>query len=146
MSKVSDVASMLNINIETIRYYEKQGLLPEFTRSASGYRVFSKEHIIRLRFILEAKDFGFLLKEIKDLIDSGIADFITRREETQTITSEMNDELDLLLEKKIAEVENEIDRLSMVKSRLVEYKQNESYKKLKQYDNCKLNQMLDSVP
>lgn len=57
MVKISDVAKMLSINVETIRYYEKQGLLPDFERSASGYRIFTKKHIIRLRFILEAKDF-----------------------------------------------------------------------------------------
>jgi len=58
----------LKINKETIRYYEKVGLLSEPERDKNGYRVYSKEDIEKIRFIRIAKNFGFSLKEISMLI------------------------------------------------------------------------------
>jgi MerR family copper efflux transcriptional regulator len=56
------------VNVETIRYYERHGLLPKPPRTASGYRVFSAEAVQRLRFIRRAQDLGFTLKEVKELL------------------------------------------------------------------------------
>ena len=56
------------VNVETIRYYERHGLLPKAPRTASGYRQFSEGHAIRLRFIRRAQELGFTLKEIKELL------------------------------------------------------------------------------
>src|SRR6266704_2598575 len=56
------------VNVETIRYYERHGLLPTPPRTHSGYRVFSEDAVKRLRFIKHAQDLGFSLKEIKELL------------------------------------------------------------------------------
>lgn len=56
------------VNVETIRYYERHGLLPRAPRTASGYRQFSEDHAIRLHFIRRAQELGFTLKEIKELL------------------------------------------------------------------------------
>ena len=56
------------VNVETIRYYERHGLLPKAPRTASGYRQFSEGHAIRLRFIRRAQELGFTLKEIEELL------------------------------------------------------------------------------
>ncbi len=146
MYKRSDVANILNINIETIRYYENKKLLPEPPRSVSGYRQFTKEHLIRLTFIIAAKEFGFTLREIKELIECGIADYITRSSENQQISPEMKNELDQTVTDKIDSIEDEITRLSVMKEKLIEYRDNEQYKQLKKYNFCKLTEMLDSVP
>ncbi|MCV0397338.1 MAG: helix-turn-helix domain-containing protein [Rhizobiaceae bacterium] len=55
-------------NIETIRYYEKTGLLPDPPRTKAGYRVYSAGHASRLRFILRARELGFNLDDIKGLL------------------------------------------------------------------------------
>jgi MerR family mercuric resistance operon transcriptional regulator len=55
-------------NIETIRYYERQGLIEEPPRSESGYRLFSEGTVERIRFIRNAQRLGFTLKEIKDIL------------------------------------------------------------------------------
>lgn len=74
------------VNVETIRYYERHGLLPKVPRTASGYRSFSEDHAIRLRFIRRAQELGFTLKEIKELLairvkpGSGCADVRRRAE------------------------------------------------------------------
>lgn len=58
----------LGINKETIRYYEKIGLLSPSKRGKNGYRLYSKDDINNLWFIRIAKEFGFTLGEIKDLL------------------------------------------------------------------------------
>ncbi|WP_234122473.1 helix-turn-helix domain-containing protein [Clostridium hydrogenum] len=65
---ISELARKLEINKETIRYYEKIGLLSEARRSENGYRVYLKEDIDKIKFILILKKFDFSLKEIKILI------------------------------------------------------------------------------
>lgn len=54
--------------VETIRYYEREGLLEPPARSASGYRHYAREVVARLRFIRQAKELGFSLREIKELL------------------------------------------------------------------------------
>jgi len=56
------------VNVETIRYYERHGLLPKAPRTTSGYRKFSGDYVIRLRFIRHAQELGFTLKEVKELL------------------------------------------------------------------------------
>ena len=62
------VAREGGVNVETIRYYEKHGLLPKPPRTPSGYRMFSGDAVRRLRFIRRAQELGFTLKEIKELL------------------------------------------------------------------------------
>src|SRR5437879_4439940 len=56
------------VNLETVRFYERRGLLPKPPRSASGYRLYPAEALRRLRFIHRAKELGFSLTEIKELL------------------------------------------------------------------------------
>lgn len=62
------VARHAGIGIDTIRYYEREGLLPAPRRRASGYRDYDAGAIERLRFIRRAKDLGFSLEEIRELL------------------------------------------------------------------------------
>ena len=57
-----------NVNLATIRYYERRGLIPEPPRRPSGYRVYSEASVARIQFIKSAQDLGFSLKEIKELL------------------------------------------------------------------------------
>jgi Hg(II)-responsive transcriptional regulator len=66
--KAGEVAKKAGVNIDTIRFYEQNGLLPLPKRAGNGYRLYEKEIIDRLRFILNAKTLGFTLKEIKELL------------------------------------------------------------------------------
>lgn len=65
---VGELAKRGDVNLETIRYYERRGLMPKPPRSASGYRLFSPESVRRIRFIKRAQELGFSLKEIKELL------------------------------------------------------------------------------
>lgn len=66
--RIGEVAKRTGIGIETIRFYERQGLLIESERQSSGYRQFDDAAIARLTFIIRAKGLGFTLSEIKDLL------------------------------------------------------------------------------
>jgi len=66
--KIGQVASASGVGISAIRFYERQGLIPEPGRQPSGYRVYPAEVIGRLRFIAGAKKLGFSLREIRELL------------------------------------------------------------------------------
>lgn len=64
----SELAKQGGINVESIRFYEKEGLLRKPPRTAGGYRVFSSDDVRRVRFIKRAQELGFSLREIKELL------------------------------------------------------------------------------
>ncbi len=65
---IGELAKRASVKVDTIRYYEKQGLMPRPFRSESGYRLYTPEDLRRIIFIRAAKRLGFSLKEIKDLL------------------------------------------------------------------------------
>ena len=67
--KIGQVARATGFTVETIRYYESIGLIPEAQRSSSGYRVFSAEIVRRLRFVRRAQNVGFSLDETRRLLE-----------------------------------------------------------------------------
>lgn len=66
--KISEVAERGGVNLQTIRYYEREKLLPEPPRLPSGYRMFPEQTVHRVRFIKRAQELGFSLAEIRDLL------------------------------------------------------------------------------
>lgn len=65
---IGRLARQAGVNLETVRYYERRGLLPRPPRSASGYRLFPAEAARRLKFIRRAQELGFSLGEIRELL------------------------------------------------------------------------------
>lgn len=65
---IGALAKRVGVAIDTIRYYEREGLLPEPVRRPSGYRTYNESSIAQLRFIRRAKGLGFTLEEIRDLL------------------------------------------------------------------------------
>ena len=66
---IGKVAQLAGVGVDTIRFYERKGLLDSPPRSLSGYRQYSLETVAHIRFIRRAKELGFSLKEIKELLD-----------------------------------------------------------------------------
>ena len=66
--KIGALAKQANVNIDTVRYYERQGLLPAPQRLMSGYRQYETGDVARLRFVRRAKALGFTLREISELL------------------------------------------------------------------------------
>ena len=71
----ADLARLTGCNLETIRYYENIGVMPEPPRNAKNYRNYDQSHVTRLNFVMRARDLGFTLEEIRELlalVDGGI--------------------------------------------------------------------------
>jgi MerR family copper efflux transcriptional regulator len=77
---IGHLAREAGINLETVRYYERRGLLPKPPRSASGYRLFPTDAARRLRFIRRAQELGFSLKEIRELLSLRVSRTTTSRD------------------------------------------------------------------
>ena len=66
--KIGELARKAGVNVDTVRFYEKHGVLPEAQRLESGYRVYTQDDVKRLQFIKRAKALGFTLDDIVDLL------------------------------------------------------------------------------
>ncbi len=100
------LAKEAGVNIETIRYYEKRGLLPKVPRKASGYRLWPKETVKRIRFIRHAQELGFSLREIAELL--------SLRTDNKTSCSEIK----RIAEEKITDIDKKIRSLKKIKKAL----------------------------
>jgi len=96
------------VNVETIRYYERRGLIPKPPRSSSGYRLYPQEAVTRIRFIKRAKELGFSLKEISELL--------SLRVEPNTTCGDIRRRA----EAKIVDIEGRIETLQRMKRALME--------------------------
>jgi len=101
-----EIAKQGRVNIETIRYYERRGLLPKPPRSASGYRLFSPEDARRVRFIKQAQELGFSLDEIQELLALRVSSKGTQGEVRK------------LAEAKIADIDEKMKSLCSMKNAL----------------------------
>lgn len=106
--KIGEVASRADVNKETVRYYEKRGLIPEPDRRRSGYRIFTRRHIDQIKFIKRAQELGFTLSEIKELLEL--------RMDENTTCSEIKSEA----EEKYRDVVEKIEDLQRIKETLVD--------------------------
>lgn len=67
--RIGELASAAGVGVETIRYYERRGLLAPPARTAARYRAYGDEDLVRVRFIRRAKGLGFGLEEIAELLE-----------------------------------------------------------------------------
>jgi Hg(II)-responsive transcriptional regulator len=65
---IGELAKQSHVHVETVRYYERRGLIPKPARTVSNYRMYSTDHLLRVKFIKQAQGLGFTLKEIKRLL------------------------------------------------------------------------------
>jgi len=103
---IGHLAREAGVNLETVRYYERRGLLPKPPRSASGYRLFPSDAARRLRFIRRAQELGFSLKEIRELLSLRVLRNTTSRD------------IRARAEAKIADIEAKISSLESMKKTL----------------------------
>jgi Hg(II)-responsive transcriptional regulator len=66
--RTSEVAARAQVNTQTLRYYERRGLLPEPERTQSGYRAYTAEAVRVVRFVKRAQQLGFSLNDIEELL------------------------------------------------------------------------------
>ena len=71
---IGTLADAAGVNVPTVRYYERRGIIPEPPRTDSGYRQYDEAVVDRIRFIRRAQDLGFTLEEIEDLLALTVQD------------------------------------------------------------------------
>ena len=105
---IGQLAERAGVNVGTIRYYERRGLLPEPPRSESGYRLYSQDIVARIQFIRRAKELGFSLREIGELL--------SLRVDPETTCGDVKGRA----EAKIADIEEKIRALRRMKKALTQ--------------------------
>ncbi len=108
---IGKLAKQADVGVETVRFYERQGLLEEPDRRPSGYRQYDADVVQRLRFIRRAKELGFTLNEIKELLS-------LKRDPSTTCT-----EVKKRAEAKIADIESKIRSLRNMRRALLKMTQ-----------------------
>ncbi|MED4403573.1 heavy metal-responsive transcriptional regulator [Metabacillus fastidiosus] len=104
---ISEVAKITNVNVATVRYYEKRGLVDKPTRNESGYRMFSDEVIENIKLIKQTQSLGFTLEEIKKILAIYKTESYFPAEEMYNFSVE-----------KIGEIEEKITQLNRLKALL----------------------------
>lgn len=66
---IGKLAKAAGVGVETIRFYERKGIVKKPTRREGGYREYPSEDVSRVRFVRRAQELGFTLREVKDLLD-----------------------------------------------------------------------------
>lgn len=102
-----ELAAAAGVNVQTLRYYERRGLLPEPQRSPGGYRDYDEDAVALLRIVKAAQRLGFTLDEVAELIDTG-----RRRHPTPDLQERARG--------KLTEVQNRIDDLTRIREGLVQ--------------------------
>ena len=100
---IGEVAGAAGVNVETVRFYEREGLIRKPPRPEDGYRKYPSTVIGRIRFIKRAQELGFTLREIRELITLQVADCAEARQ---------------LSRKKIEEIDAKVDDLTKIRSAL----------------------------
>ena len=103
---IGQVAKHSGIGLETVRFYERKGLIEEPPRTDSGYRQYPKDVVGRIRFIKRAKELGFSLKEISELL--------SLRVDPGTTCADVRKQTEL----KLTDVEEKIRALRRIKTAL----------------------------
>ncbi|MBX9625543.1 MAG: MerR family transcriptional regulator [Gemmataceae bacterium] len=106
--RTAQVAELAGVNVETLRFYERRGILQEPPRRASGYREYPPDTVERVRFIKRAQELGFTLKEVQDLLEL--------RETTRAKAGRVRK----VAEAKLEEIEHKIRDLEAMKKSLTE--------------------------
>ena len=105
-ARIGQVADATGLSIDTIRFYEKQGLLRRSPRTEGGFRLFGNEDIEALKFVRKAQELGFSLNEIRELL-------ILRAEHVPACSHVKE-----LLEQKVSAVEQKIEELKRLHATL----------------------------
>lgn len=71
---IGKVAHRAQVRIDTLRYYERQAVIPPPQRNGSNYRIYSEDTVLRVRFVKRAQGLGFTLAEIKELLELRVSE------------------------------------------------------------------------
>jgi len=106
--RTGEVARRAGVNVETLRFYERKGILPEPPRGRSGYREYPPEAVDLIRFVKRAQQLGFSLREVRELL------------ELRAVPRRAARRVRRLVQQKLADIERKIQDLQAMQRALAE--------------------------
>jgi Hg(II)-responsive transcriptional regulator len=103
---IGETAEQAGVNVQTLRYYERRGLLPKPPRRASGYREFPDDAVRVVRFIKRAQELGFSLDEVEDLLKLRRGSRLNRKQ------------IRSVAERRVRQIEQKISELARMRAAL----------------------------
>ena len=103
---IGEAAEQAGVNVQTLRYYERRGLLPKPPRRASGYREFPDDAVRVVRFIKRAQELGFSLDEVEDLLKLRRGSRLNRKQ------------IRSVAERRVRQIEQKISELARMRAAL----------------------------
>lgn len=134
---IGEAAKLAGVSVDTVRFYQKLGLVRVPARSTGGYRLFDEDQIHNLKFVRHAQDLGFSLSEIRDLL--------ALRQEPHACV-----EVQSMLRRKLVDVREKIKSLAVLEAELAKELRNcdrelRSKRAIQHTDWCPLLSKLDEV-
>jgi Cu(I)-responsive transcriptional regulator len=105
--KIGEIAKQTGLKVETVRFYEAEGLIDPPTRSGGNYRLYGRSHLDRLSFIKRSRDLGFTLDQVRDLL------------RLSDNPRESCDEVDAIAAEHIAVIDRKLADLNALRSEIV---------------------------
>ncbi|MEO8742096.1 MAG: heavy metal-responsive transcriptional regulator [Lysobacteraceae bacterium] len=105
--QIGQLAARAHVSVDTVRYYERHGVLPAPSRTASGYRAYAPDDVARLHFVRRAKALGFTLAEICELLSLSSH----RTDDMAELKSAANE--------KLGQVQHKLDELTRIRNGLL---------------------------
>ena len=114
--RIGELAAQADVNVQTVRFYEREGLLPKPVRTASGYRSYQRGDTDRVKFIKVCQGLGFTLREVRQLMQlHGVA---VPASNGAAISKRSTDQILLIAKERLLSIEEKITQLSEMRSEM----------------------------
>jgi DNA-binding transcriptional MerR regulator len=116
--RIGEIAKQAGLNIQSVRFYERKGLLPMPPRSASGYRCYDERHLETIRFIKRGQSLGFTLFEVGQLLELHQSLRTSPFALSRKKSSRESERLVLLARERLEAIEQKIENLNVMQKQL----------------------------
>jgi MerR family mercuric resistance operon transcriptional regulator len=111
--RIGELAAKIGVNIQTIRFYERQGLLPKPGRTRAGYREYTTRDVDRVRFIRSCQEIGFTLKDVHEVFE--LHRILATPERAEALKPKAQREFLDAADRRVAAIEEKLKTLNKMK-------------------------------
>jgi DNA-binding transcriptional MerR regulator len=115
--RIGEIAAQANVNVQTIRFYEREGLLRKPARTPGGYRSYERQDLERVSFIRVCQSLGFTLREVQQLIR--IHRFTVMPDRQASMSAQAVRQIVSLAQERIVSIEDKIATLTRMRSEMI---------------------------
>ena len=111
--RIGELAKSAGVNVQTLRFYERQGLLPQPARLASGYRAYANRDVERVKFIRSCQGIGFTLKDVREVLE--VHRVLASAERAASLKPKAQEKLLAAAERRLVLIDEKIKILTQMK-------------------------------